>query len=64
MHQRLKAHMIKNPFMCGFQNDLSDNTCAQGFDPTRRTDTPSIAGLQPRELKLGARCNQIIAMIQ
>ena len=48
--------------MCRLEIDRWSNTAFECVNPTRHTDAPAVAGLEPREPPFRMRCHQIVAI--
>ena len=61
--QQFQRYDIDSASVGRIQHDLGRGEFLRSLQKTRGTQTPAIAGLQPREAMLGTRCRQIVAKI-
>ena len=61
--QCLQANVVEDLLLGALQNHGRHNARLDGFNPTESADAPPITRLQPRELILGPRSNQVIPSV-
>lgn len=60
--QHLQRHDFERRFFAGLHDDARRNTRLKGLEPAQGTQAPSIAWLQPREVKLRPRGGEIVTL--